>query len=97
MGRRALNRIAILAALTVLPACKGEGTASSSFDYAAKLTETMLLGIVALRAGQSKKILYDGAKMQVTNVPEANRWLTRDYRQGWQPWSASETVPVMGG
>ena len=64
---------------------------------AAKLTETMLLGIVALRAGQSKKILYDGAKMQVTNVPEANRWLTREYRQGWQPWSASETVPVMGG
>jgi hypothetical protein len=57
----------------------------------------MLLGIVALRAGQSKKILYDGAKMQVTNVPEANRWLTREYRQGWQPWSASEMVPVMGG
>ena len=63
-------------------ACKGEGTASSQFDYAAKLTETMLLGIVALRAGQSKKILYDGAKMQVTNVPEANRWLTREYRSG---------------
>jgi len=78
-------------------ACKGEGKASSQFDYAAKLTETMLLGIVALRAGQSKKILYDGAKMQVTNVPEANRWLTREYRQGWQPWSASEMVPVMGG
>jgi predicted dehydrogenase len=78
-------------------ACKGEGTVSSSFDYAAKLTETMLLGIVALRAGQSKKILYDGAKMQVTNVPEANRWLSREYRQGWQPWSASETVPVVGG
>jgi predicted dehydrogenase len=78
-------------------ACKGEGKASSQFEYAAKLTETMLLGIVALRAGQSKKILYDGAKMQVTNVPEANRWLTREYRQGWQPWSASEIVPVMGG
>jgi predicted dehydrogenase len=79
-------------------ACKGEGTASSPFEYASKLTETMLLGIVALRAGQSKKILYDGAKMQVTNVPEANRWLSREYRQGWQPWSAGETVPVvMGG
>jgi predicted dehydrogenase len=79
-------------------ACKGEGTASSPFEYASKLTETMLLGIVALRAGQSKKLLYDGAKMQVTNVPEANRWLSREYRQGWQPWSAGETVPVvMGG
>ena len=78
-------------------ACKGEGTASSPFEYASKLTETMLLGIVALRAGQSRKILYDGAKMQVTNAPEVNRWLTREYRQGWQPWSAAETVPVVGG
>ena len=43
-------------------ACKGEGTASSPFEYASKLTETMLLGIVALRAGQSQKILYDGAE-----------------------------------
>jgi len=78
-------------------ACKGEGTASSPFEYASKLTETMLLGIVALRAGQSRKILYDGARMQVTNAPDVNRWLTREYRQGWQPWSASETVPVVGG
>jgi predicted dehydrogenase len=78
-------------------ACKGEGSASSPFEYASKLTETMLLGIVALRAGQSRKILYDGAKMQVTNAPEVNRYLTREYRQGWQPWSASETVPVIGG
>ena len=71
-------------------ACKGEGTASSQFDYAAKLTETMLLGIVALRAGQSQKILYDGAAMRVTNNNDANQWLTREYRAGWQPWSAAE-------
>jgi predicted dehydrogenase len=78
-------------------ACKGETTASSPFDYAAKLTETMLLGIVALRAGQSRKILYDGAKMQVTNAPDVNHWLAREYKQGWQPWSASEAMPVVGG
>ncbi|MES2177220.1 MAG: Gfo/Idh/MocA family oxidoreductase [Gemmatimonadota bacterium] len=71
-------------------ACKGKGTASSPFDYAAKLTETMLLGIVALRAGQSKKILYDGAQMRVTNIADANQWLTREYRAGWQPWSSAE-------
>lgn len=65
-------------------ACKGEATASSPFDYAAKLTETMLLGIVALRAGQSKRIDYDGATMRVTNVPEANAYLTRAYRKGWE-------------
>jgi predicted dehydrogenase len=57
--------------------------ASSPFSYAAPLTETMLLPIVALRAGQGRKILYDGANMRVTNVPEANQWLTRQYRSGW--------------
>ena len=67
-----------------IAACKGETTASSPFDYAAKLTETMLLGIVALRAGQGRKLLYDGAAMQVTNIPEANQYLTRVYRKGWE-------------
>lgn len=64
-------------------AAKGTAQASSPFDYAAKLTEIMLLGIVALRAGQGKRILYDGPRMQVTNVPDANQWLTREYRAGW--------------
>ena len=64
-------------------AAKGTSKASSPFDYAARLTEVMLLGIVALRAGQGKRILYDGAKMQVTNVPDVNKWLTREYREGF--------------
>jgi predicted dehydrogenase len=85
-------RIAVSHEANWAQACKGVGTASSPFEYAAKLTETMLLGIVALRAGQSKKILYDGPRMQVTNVVEANRWLSREYRAGWQPWSASEAA-----
>ena len=65
-------------------ACKGKTTASSPFEYAAKLTETMLLGVVALRAGQGKKIEYDGVNMKITNIPEANQWLTREYRKGWE-------------
>ena len=66
-------------------ACKGEAQASSPFDYAAGLTETMLLGIAALRAGGSagKRILYDAARMEFTNAPEGNRFLTREYRAGW--------------
>jgi predicted dehydrogenase len=64
-------------------AIKGEATASSPLEYAAQLTETMLLGVVALRAGQGKKVLYDGEKMQITNVPDANQFLTRDFRAGW--------------
>ena len=64
-------------------ACKGKGTASAPFSYAAPLTEVMLLGLVALRAGQGRKILYDGDGMRVTNAPDANAYLTRDYRSGW--------------
>jgi hypothetical protein len=64
-------------------ACKGKAAESSPIEYAAQLTETMLLGIVALRAGQGRKILYNADKMEITNVPEANQYLTREYRSGW--------------
>ncbi|HKW56830.1 MAG TPA: Gfo/Idh/MocA family oxidoreductase [Candidatus Acidoferrum sp.] len=62
-------------------AAKGRTAASCPFEYASRLTEVMLLGIVALRAG--KKIAYDGSGMRVTNVAAANDFLRRDYRQGW--------------
>ncbi|HEX2166019.1 MAG TPA: Gfo/Idh/MocA family oxidoreductase [Longimicrobiales bacterium] len=64
-------------------ACKGETKTTSPFEYAAPLTEVMLLGIVALRAGQGKKIVFDPVAMRVTNDEEANRYLTREYRAGW--------------
>jgi predicted dehydrogenase len=64
-------------------ACMGQAKASSPFEYAAQLTETMLLGIVALRTGQGRKLLYDGERMLVTNIPEANQYLRREYRPGW--------------
>lgn len=62
-------------------ACKGKQEASCPFEYAARLTEVMLLGVVALKAG--KKISYDGPNMRVTNLPQANDYLRREYRQGW--------------
>ena len=62
-------------------AAKGKTQASCPFEYASRLTEVMLLGIVALRAG--KKINYDGAAMRITNATPANDFLTREYRQGW--------------
>jgi len=62
-------------------AAKGKTKASCPFEYAAKLTEVMLLGVVALRAG--KEIEYDGVAMRVTNVAAANDYLSRQYRQGW--------------
>ncbi|SEW27961.1 Gfo/Idh/MocA family oxidoreductase [Luteibacter sp. 329MFSha] len=62
-------------------ACKGKGEATSPFPYAAKLTEIMLLGVVALRAGG--RIEYDAANMRITNLADANQYLTREYRKGW--------------
>ena len=64
-------------------ACKGEAKAVSPFEYAAPLTETMLLGIAALRAGQGRKLTYDAAKMTFSNAPDADQYLTRQYRGGW--------------
>jgi predicted dehydrogenase len=64
-------------------ACKGQAEASSPIQYAAQLTETMLLGVVALRAGQGQRIDYDSDAMRVTNVPEADQYLSRTYRPGW--------------
>jgi hypothetical protein len=80
---KSMPRIAWSHELNWAKAIRGEAQASSPFEYAAQLTETMLLGIVALRAGQGKKILYDGERGQVTNVSDANQYLTREYRAGW--------------
>jgi hypothetical protein len=45
------------------------------------LTEFILLGNVAIRAG--KKLEFDGPNLKITNVPEANAFLKREYRRGW--------------
>ncbi|MCY3019989.1 MAG: Gfo/Idh/MocA family oxidoreductase [Planctomycetota bacterium] len=63
-------------------ACRGGQAAGANFpDHAGLLTEVCLLGNVALRAG--RKLTWDGPNLKVTNGEEANRYLHRDYRQGW--------------
>ncbi|MEP7271002.1 MAG: Gfo/Idh/MocA family oxidoreductase [Acidobacteriota bacterium] len=64
-------------------AAKGQGKSVSPFEYSGPLTETMLLGIVALRSEQGVKIYYDGATGRITNSPAANELLRREYRAGW--------------
>ena len=74
-------------------ACKGQAKPVSEFEYATRLTETMLLGIVALKTGQAVQIVYDGEAGKVTKVnggtgrgdtaAEANQYLQREYRKGW--------------
>jgi len=62
-------------------AAKGKTAASCPIEYAAQLTEVMLLGVVALKAG--RKIEYDARNMRVTNVAAANQYLEREPKAGW--------------
>jgi len=64
-----------------LDACKGGKPASSNFDVSGPLTEFVLLGNVALRAGE--KIYWDGPNMKATNCPEADRYVRIPYHNGW--------------
>ncbi|RPH99540.1 MAG: gfo/Idh/MocA family oxidoreductase [Calditrichaeota bacterium] len=56
--------------------------APGDFIKAAAITDTVNLGTVALRAGE--KVIYDSDKMQITNNADANKYLVREYRQGWE-------------
>ena len=62
-------------------ACKGGKPALSNFDYAGPMTEAVLLGNVAIQAGET--IHWDAAQMRITNVPEANQYIRHRYRAGW--------------
>ena len=53
----------------------------SNFNYAAVLTESILLGNVAIAVG--KKLEYDAENQKATNCPEADKYLRREYRTGW--------------
>ena len=71
---------------------------TSSFDYAGPMTETVLMGNLAIRSfmlrkengkGQQdffarKKLLWDGLNMKITNLEEANQFVGREYRKGWE-------------
>lgn len=62
--------------------CKSGATPSCNFDYAGWLTEANHLGNVAYRVG--KKLEWDAEAMRATNAPEADRFLKREYRKGWE-------------
>jgi len=65
-----------------IEACKGGKPAFSNFDIAAYLTEIILLGCVAIRAG--KRVEWDGPKMKSKNAPEVAQFVKRKYRKGWE-------------
>jgi hypothetical protein len=81
-------------------ACKkGYGAYTSSpFEIAGPLTETVIMGNLAVRSynyqqptadGKGftnpgrKKLLWDGQQMKITNFEVANQFVKREYRKGW--------------
>ena len=71
----------------------GKKELSSSFDYAGPLTETILMGNLALSAWNikndkgafigRKKLLWDAENMKITNFDEANQFVKRDYKNNY--------------
>lgn len=69
-------------------ACKGGPRPGSNFDWAGPLTQTVLLGNVALRRElreelTGRKLLWDAAERRFANSEAANGFLRREYRAGW--------------
>ena len=73
----------------------GKNELSSPFEYAGPLTETILMGNLALRSWNirgaggkgfpgRKKLLWDAVNMKITNFDEANQFVRREYRKGWE-------------
>ena len=62
-------------------AVKAGKPAPCNFAYAGPFTEAYLLGNIALRVGH--RIEWDSKAFRITNCREANQYLTREYRRGW--------------
>jgi len=65
-----------------MDAVKAGKQCPGSFTEAGHITEAVNLYAVALRAGRILK--YDAVNRQITNIPEANKYLSREYRKGWE-------------
>ena len=65
-----------------LEACKTGKQSSANFEYSGWLTEANHLGNVAYRVG--KKLEWDAVKLKATNAPEADQYIKREYRKGWE-------------
>ena len=68
-----------------IEACKGGAQSPGNFLNAGPITEAANLYAVALRT--RKRLLYDAENVRITNVAEANKYLSREYRKGWEPES----------
>ncbi len=66
-----------------LDACKGSKTIpGGNFEFSGRVTETLLLGNVAIRAAQP--LIWDGSSLKITNSKLAQKYVRPDRRQGWE-------------
>ena len=70
-----------------IAACRGGEPSAGSFLYAGPISEAFNLAAIACRV--PKRLHWDAESMKITNVPDANRLLYREYRKGWELSSAS--------
>ena len=63
-------------------ACRGGQRPAASFDYSGPMTETMLLGILSLRA-PGARLEWDAENQKVKNAPELNQFVHTEYQKGW--------------
>ncbi len=63
-------------------ACKTGAPTLCNFDYSGVLIEHNLLGTVAFRTG--KMLQWDREALRAPNCPEADQYIRRPYRQGWE-------------
>ena len=71
-----------------IEACKGGKQAGSDFEWAGPLTETVLLGNIALRKELKETLTgrllkFDPEKFSFPDLPEADKFLHTQYREGW--------------
>ena len=64
-------------------AVRGQGNTSTPFSYSAALTETVLLGNIAVRF-PGRKLRWDTESLRFVGAPEADRWVRASYRDGWK-------------
>jgi hypothetical protein len=64
-------------------AFKGGPASYGDFTLGGPLNDTINLAAISLRMG-GRRLLFDSANAKITNVAEANKFLTREYRSGWE-------------
>lgn len=66
-----------------IAAFKGGPTSYGDFTLAGPICDAVNLAAISLRLG-GRRLLWDAAAAKITNLLEANRFLTREYRPGWE-------------